>query len=230
MRLFGFSIILIKIVFFIIISLQVYADTGVNQLPMYGGIDRTKNPEFIQEDKLFIAKASHTFGTREHASEGYVERGFDLYSENKYDKSMERFNQAWLLSQDNPYVYLGFGLLLNKDEQCCETYKMFKLANEKGLKESGFLADYAYKSTQCALLKEKNVQQELFNVSNNLHKQASQTPSKALRAYVYHSWAKSYFLQQNFLKAQEMIEQSRNFDGTIDSSLVQALENKVHGN
>ena len=217
----------LKISFFLIISLQVFANSEEHQRPMYGGVDRTKNPEFIQENKLFIIKATHAFGTREHASEGYVERGFDLYSKNKFNKSMEHFNQAWLLNEENPYVYLGFGLLLNKEEQSCEAYKMFNMANKKGLKESGFLADYAYTSSQCALSKEQGEQQDLFNLSNKLHSEAAHTPDKALLAYVYHSWAKSYFLQENIIKSQEMIEQSRNLGGTIDNALVQALQIKL---
>jgi predicted Zn-dependent protease len=214
----------IKASFFLIISTQVFADTKEQQLPMYGGTDRYSNPEFIDKDKLFIAKATRTFGTREHASEGYVEHGFEHYSNNKFNKSMQRFNQAWLLNPDNPYVYLGFGLLLNKKEQSCEATTMFKSANEKGLKESGFLADYAYTSAQCALLKEKNEQQELFDVSNDLHNVASQTTNKPLRAYVYHSWARSYFLQNNFSKSKEMIELSKSLSGKIDPALLQSIK------
>ena len=143
---------------------------------------------------------------------------------------MERFNQAWLLNPKNSYIYLGFGLLLNKNEQSCDAYKMFKLANEMGLNENGFLADYAYTSAQCALLNEKDEQQKLFNISNDLHKQASLTPNKSLRAYVYHSWAKSFFLQNNFIKSLEMIEQSKTLGGSIDNALVQALKNNDSGN
>ena len=221
---------LIKIISFIfLVSLSFFATAEEKQRPMLGDNDRTKHPELIENDNLFIAQATRTFGTREHASEGYVERGFDLYSNNKLNESMERFNQAWLLDHENPYVYLGFGLLLNKDELSCEATTMFKLAHEKGLKESGFLADYATTSTQCALIKEKNKRTELFNVSNELHNQASQTPNKSLRAYVYHSWAKSYFFQEKFLTSQEMLELSRNLGGTIDTALLELIKEKLMG-
>jgi hypothetical protein len=208
----------------LIISLQVSAEQSERSSPMYGGVNRSDNPEFITQNNSLIAKATRTFGTREYASEGYVEHGFDHYASGEFTKSMSRFNQAWLLNPDNPYVYLGFGLLLNKEKKSCEANKMFKLANEKGLKESGFLADYAYTSSQCALLKDENERQTLFNTSNNLYNVAIQTSNQRLLAYVYHSWAKSYYLQGNFLKSQEMIEQSKNLGGTIDSSLLQALK------
>jgi len=223
----GNSVKIISIIF--LVSLSFFATAEEKQRPMFGNNDRTKHPESIENDNLFIAKATHTFGTREHASEGYVERGFDLYSNNKLNESMKCFNQAWLLDNENPYVYLGFGLLLNKDELPCEATAMFKLAHKKGLKESGFLADYATTSTQCALINEKNERIELFNVSNELHNQASQTPHKLLRAYVYNSWAKSYFSQENFLKSQEMIELSKNLGGTIDTALLESIKEKLKG-
>jgi tetratricopeptide (TPR) repeat protein len=226
MQLFVFKHLLKKTAVLFSISISVLAASDDIQLPLYGGIDRNKHPELMEQDNRFIAKAISTFGTREHASEGYVESGFDLFSDNKFDKSMKRFNQAWLLNEDNPYVYLGFGLLLNKKEQSCEASKMFKQANDKGLKESGFLADYAHTTTICALTKEKNSQTELFNTSNKLHHQAIETPNEALRAYVFHSWAKSYFLQGDFSKSKVMIKQSKKLGGKIDAALEQSIKEK----
>ncbi len=223
----SFISFLINISFFFVISLHASAEEFEEQLPMYGNTDRSKNPDFVVQDNSLIAKATRSFGTREHASEGYVERGFEHYANKEFDKSMDRFNQAWLLNPENPYVYLGFGLLLNKEEQSCQANEMFKLANEKGLKENGFLADYAHTSSQCALLKKDNDRTALFNASNNLYSVAAQTSNQRLLAYVYHSWAKSYYLQENFIKSQEMIEQSKNLGGTIDNSLLQALRAKT---
>jgi tetratricopeptide (TPR) repeat protein len=203
------------------------ADTNINYLPLYGGIDRSNNAELIKQDSVFIAKATRTFGTREHASEGYVERAFDLYSENKFDKSMTHFNQAWLLNHDNPYIYLGYGLILNKKQQSCEASEMFKLAMEKGLNESGFLADYAQTTTVCALSNETELQTALFNKSNELFSLATQTPNTTLQAYVYHSWAKSYFLQKDFYKSQTMIDKSKKLGGQIDATLEQSVKERL---
>lgn len=207
--------VFIKVSCLLIISLPAFAEQSEQQTPMYNATDTS-----------FMASAINSFGTREHASEGYVEHGFAHYSNNKFKKSMRRFNQAWLLEPDNPYAYAypGFGLLLQKKEQTCQTYKMFKLANDKGLKESGFLADYAYTSSQCASLKEAKEKQDLFNVANTLYKAATQTSNQRLLAYVYHSWAKSHILQKDLIKAQEMVDLSKSFGGSIDSSLLQSLK------
>jgi hypothetical protein len=211
--------------FVLIYSQHSFSEVTFDQQPMYADLDRDSSPEYISQDNDLIAKATRTFGTREHASEGYTEKGFDHYSNNEFDKSMKRFNQAWLLNPENPYPYLGFGLLMNVNKQSCKTYEMFKLANDKGLNENGFLADYAYASSQCALMKDESEQLELFNISNKLHEQASKTSSKRVLAYVYHSWAKSFFLQKEFNKTDELIELSKSLGGEIDKSLLKAMEN-----
>jgi hypothetical protein len=215
---------LIRLSLLLFLSQFSFAESTEDFLPMYGGRDRSQTPGFVAQDNELIAKATRMFGTREHASEGYVEKGFDHYTENELEQSMKRFNQAWLLNQENPFPYLGFGLLLNKTQQSCEAYNMFKLANEKGLKENGFLADYAYTTSECALLKKESEQIELFELSNNLHELATQTSNKKLLAYIYHSWAKSYLLQNDLIKTKEMIEQSKLLGGSIDTSLLQAIE------
>lgn len=211
------------------ISIPVLADENSNSqlFQLYSDMDRSHKPELIEQDNVFMAKATHTFGTREHAAEGYIERGFDLYGEDKLIESMERFNQAWLLDKDNPYVYLGYGLIFKKNKQSCNATKQFQLANEKGLKESGFIADYAYTLTECALSKEKEQQTDLFQQSNNLHKHAIETQNKPLRAYVYHSWAKSFFLQGNYLKSQDMLEQSKILNGKNDVALEKSIQEKL---
>ncbi len=211
----------------ILVSLNVFAENSDQQLPMYGDIGRSNDSEFVEQDKKLIAEATRIFGTREHASEGYVERAFEHYSNNEFDKSMSFFNQAWILNKENPFVYLGFGLLMNRKAKPCEAYDMFKQANEKGLKEEGFLADYAHTTSQCALLKEEDVKENLFIASNNLYKLAIQTPNKQLLAYVYHSWAKSCFLQKNFSKSLELLEQSKKLGGTIDSVFQQTLLEQI---
>lgn len=209
----------------LISSIAVAADKAPEHQPMYGGMDRTKDEQLIKEDTIFINGATRTFSTRELASAGYVERGFDLYAKNKLDKSMWRFNQAWLLDKNNHYVYLGFGLLLKKNEKPCEAIDMFKIAKEKGLKESGFLADYALTCSECAATKNGREKEDLFSLANKLHDKAINTPHQTLQAYVYHSWAKSYFLQGNFPNAKQMLEQSKQLGGKIDNDLLTKLNN-----
>ena len=211
--------------FALFFSQPLYAEVIYEQQPMYEKHKNSESTAFTDENEGLLDKAIRTFGTKEHASEGYTEKGFDHYSNNEFNKSMKRFNQAWLLNPNNPYPYLGFALLMNVNKQSCDAYDMFKLANEKGIKENGFLADYAYTTSQCAVTKDKDEKERLFKRSNDLHEQATQTPNKRLLAYVYHSWAKSYFLQENIDKTNEMIDASKSLGGKIDASLLEQVEN-----
>jgi hypothetical protein len=43
--------------------------TRVDEVPMYGGLDRTKFPELVEADKQFISGAMQEFGSREKASQ-----------------------------------------------------------------------------------------------------------------------------------------------------------------
>ena len=140
---------------------------------------------------------------------------------------MRRFNEAWLLNSKNAYIYLGYGLLYNNEEKFCKAMEMFTQAYKKGLIESGFLADYAYTTTKCALTKGNQLQKVLFNDANNLSHQASQTTNKRLKAYAYQAWAKSYFLQNDFMNSQEMLKKAKKNDGAIDTKFEQSLKAKI---
>ena len=50
--------LLLRASFFLIISIQVFADANEQQLPMYDGIHRSSNPKFIDKDNQLIAKAT----------------------------------------------------------------------------------------------------------------------------------------------------------------------------
>lgn len=217
----------LKTSLFLIFTGSSLASTDSSLLPMYGGEDRKNNAELLKKDNEFIVKTTRLFSGREHAAEGHVEQGFEMYSQNKFDKAMQHFNQAWLLNPDNAYVYLGYGLLYNNEKKSCKSVAMFMQAHKKGLNESGFLSDYAYTTTNCALTKENQLQKELFSDANDLHKQSSQSQNRALQAYAYYSWAKSYFLQNDLSNSQVMLEQSKNLGGKADTQFEQSLKERL---
>ena len=216
----------ILLIFLSLSSSFVFADTEPHYLLMYGDVDKSSDDLLTEADNIFIVRAIRTFGTREHASEGYTEHGFNHYSENKLDKSMQRFNQAWLLNRDNQFVYLGFGLLLIKQNKLCEATEQFSIAREKGLDEGGFLADYAHTLTKCALLKNKDEQNNLFSYSNKLYEEAIKTHHNNVRAYAYHSWAKSYFLQNDYSNSLIMLNESIANGGKPDEQLAKLIKEK----
>ncbi len=223
---------MIKQTLFLMITLflnQTVLATGSNEsLPMYGGMDRAADPELSKQDYLFIAGATKTFGTREHASTGYVDSGFDFFLEKKYDRAMVRFNEAWLLDPDNPYVYLGFGSVLKSKQQYCEAMKMFDYASSKGLDEPRFLADHALTINQCAVFDQANASASHGTMANSLYEQAVLTPNPKHRAYVYQSWARSALLNRNIERAGNMVKEAQKLGANIDPTLLDDISNAAN--
>jgi tetratricopeptide (TPR) repeat protein len=109
------------------------AERPMNELPMYGGqhdpsVDR--NPDF---------------------SKDAVKRGWKAYYEGDPDKAMRRFNQAWMFNRDNPEVYWGFGLVMQRraekestKENLKEAIELLALAHEKAPQDGRILGDLAF--------------------------------------------------------------------------------------
>lgn len=191
--------------------------------PMYGNSDAGNSDGIASENAQFLAQATNTFGTREHASIGYVDSGFEAHLENKDQLAMQRFNEAWLLNPDNPYPYVGFGVLYKKQQQYCKAKDMFALAASKQLQDAGFLADYALIISQCADSSNANDRSILFTQANEIYLQAEETPNPKVLAYVYQSWAESLLLQDNVEKARLMLDEAAALGATIKPALAAAI-------
>src|SRR5258706_3516970 len=99
--------------------------TRIDEVPMYGGVDRNSVPELKSADEKLIADTSAHYGSREKAAEAFIEQGFRFYNQDNLVQAMRRFNQGWLLDHNNPQVYWGFGAVLSDQEKMCEAMKHF---------------------------------------------------------------------------------------------------------
>ena len=97
--------------------------TKVNQLPMYGGIEKSKEQQQIDDD--FIDACDKYFKDRNEATQHHIDKGWEYFYKNKLDTAMMRFNQAWLLDSLNADVYWGFGNILGQQQKFQESLKFF---------------------------------------------------------------------------------------------------------
>jgi len=81
------------------------AGNPIDQLPMYGGVDRWVHQNIADTDRIFSEKMVQQFGSREAAAAHQADYAFRLYQSDNYAKAMRRFNQAWLLDPENADVY-----------------------------------------------------------------------------------------------------------------------------
>ncbi|MCW1926640.1 hypothetical protein OKA05_29070 [Luteolibacter arcticus] len=115
---------------------------GIDQVPMYGGMDREAVPVLKEGDRQFIEGASSAFGGRKAASKAWADRGFRLYAQGDAKTAMARFNQAWLLDAKNPESFWGFGLILRDRGDFEGGRKMLRRAHAMGLREKRFVETY----------------------------------------------------------------------------------------
>ena len=102
--------------------------TLIDQVPMYGGMDRSQYPELKAADEKLTEDASKHFGSREKAAAAWIEQGFRFYQQDRLDMAMRRFNQAWLLDPNNAEVYAGFAAVLHDQGKNCPAMKMMEEA------------------------------------------------------------------------------------------------------
>jgi Tfp pilus assembly protein PilF len=199
---------------------------GIDQVPMYGDIDRQSVPELGAADKKLIEDATKEFGSRDKASAAFIRQGFILYSQNDNAKAMKRFNQAWLLNPDNPEVYWGFGSVLHDQGKNCEALKLMQKALSYKVYLSGLYPDTTRIYALCASsdnalsseTKKTYYDRELYETA-----EAKDTD----KVYVYSSWASALYWQGNYREAWEKVTKQRELGGAPNEKFLSLLKAKM---
>lgn len=201
----------------------------IDQVPMYGGMDRSTIPELKAGDEKLIADTTNHYGTREKASAAFVNNGFVYYQRDDLTNAMRRFNQAWLLNPRNPEVYAGFGSVLHDKGGNCEAMQMMERAIELNPPRfQGIHPDAARLITLCAV-SDKGLTSEakfkLFERSESLYKKAEEIePNKR---YVYRSWATAYYWREQYSDAWAMVAKERAAGGNPSEKFLGLLREKM---
>jgi tetratricopeptide (TPR) repeat protein len=191
--------------------------TRIDEVPMYGGLDRSKSAELKAADEKFIFDVTQHYGSREKAGRVWVEQGFRFQKQDSFGLAMRRFNQAWLLDPANPEVYAGFAAVLHDQGRNCEAMQM----SDKTLALNpptfqGIYTDSARIFTLCAVSDKTlspEAKTELLNRSDAIYKKAEEVePDKR---YLYSSWATAYYWREQYTEAWLMVAKARAVgDGT----------------
>ncbi len=167
--------------------------TPIDQVPMYGGMDRAANPRLKKGDDEFIGNVTRHYGSREKASIAFAEQGFAFYQRNENAKAMRRFNQAWLLNPNNPDAYWGFSVVAHDKGEYCEAIDLMETGLSKGPLHKSYMPDLAVLYAACALhgnLSTGQEQQRHYDRSNELFLAAEQD-SEVSKPYLYFQWART---------------------------------------
>lgn len=122
---------------------EIQSKTNIRLLPKYGNVEKT--PEQLESDNKFIEETMRMEqfnGNKTTASNHMINLGFQYLYKGDLKTAMYRFNQAYLLDNENTDIYWGFGgvyLSLSQLEKAKEQY-------EEGLnlnpKNTHLLTDY----------------------------------------------------------------------------------------
>ena len=202
----------------------------IDQVPMYGGIDRSANPRLAEGDKQFLEQVIKEYGNKRTASEKFVDQGFRFYHGNNMSNAMKRFNQAWLLDDSNPEVYHGFASVLLNHEKDCEALTMMNKAvgldwGGRWINRSGFYTDLGFITAMCAgygsdMTADKK--QSMALESEQWFNKAKADES-VNGQYLYDKWWKALYHMRNYSRAWEKIAEMKAYGGTPDSDMLPYL-------
>ena len=200
--------------------------TPIDQVPMYGGMDRSANPTLKAADDKLIQDTTQHYGTREKASMSFANTAFNYYRQGNVDFAMRRFNQAWLMNPNNPEIYWGFASVLHDHGNYCEGLKLLELGLSKGHIQKGYMPDHAVLYAACALhgagispeQKSEYIRKstEIFN--------SAELDTDVPKPYLYFQWARTNYALEQYASAWEKVHEYRKhtkepFDATLLSRL-----------
>ncbi len=202
--------------------------TPIDQVPMYGGLNRQANPLLRAADEQFILGVTKAFGTREIASGRSVEQGIRFYQLDDDGMAMKRFNQAWLLNPQNPGAFWGFAIIAHDTGRNCEAREMMERALGLGLQKPIALADAGRIYTLCAVSDESltaEAKRVYLAQSDQLYERAiTQAPNND---YIYGSWATALYWRGDYRSAWEMVAKERTAGGTPSGQFLSILREKM---
>ncbi|MES2697688.1 MAG: hypothetical protein V4773_29765 [Verrucomicrobiota bacterium] len=200
----------------------------IDQVPMYGGMDRQAVPLLKKADEDFIQRTSAAFGGRERAAATWVEQGFKFHKAGDLPKAMARFNQAWLLDPKNPEVYWGFGSVLHDRNEAFAAYDMLKRAYALGFRDAGFLADLG-KVALVRIVERKDLaetQKASFQrESEGFFDEAVKTQKDL--GYIYGVWASARYWQEDYAGAWAKVNLARTHGGVLPPAFLKKLSQKM---
>lgn len=179
----------------------------INTLPMYGGVP--KSAAQLEADRKFIEEVAKQAGSREMAAERAVQLGWQSFYGGDMATAMKRFNQAWLLTPENPGVFWGFGAVTGSQRKFDESLKFFERSRVLAPKNPRMLVDFALTLSGKAGLgtRDRAEREALFARAHGLLNEAEQMEQKY--PLLYANRAILYFFQGDYVAAWRNVDRAQ---------------------
>ncbi|MET0069190.1 MAG: hypothetical protein ABW096_04070 [Candidatus Thiodiazotropha sp.] len=204
----------------------------IDEVPMYGGMDRSSMPELKDGDEKFISSVTEKFGSREKASTAWVDQGFKFYKDDQLGMAMRRFNQAWLLDPENPEVYWGFAAVLTDQEKYCEAANHIDMAFAKGKIQDSALPDAGIMYSGCVAVNSGLTESEksaYISKTDAVFNEALESPAVSDK-YVYFHWSRAMYALKDWESAWDKVQKYESSTGETMSSQFKDAIRKNMGN
>lgn len=202
--------------------------TRIDEVPMYGGMDRSAIPELKAGDEKLIADTTRQWGSREKASLAFTGQGFRFYARDQLDMAMRRFNQAWLLDPSNPHAYWGFGAVLHDQDRMCDAMAHYEKALSFNHYISGLYPDAARAISLCGVQNKvlsDEERQKLFTRADARYREAAERDQN--KGYVYVSWATVQYLRGDYAQSWSAVKKAQENGAQLPPRFMTLLKSKM---
>ncbi|KKR31772.1 MAG: Tetratricopeptide TPR_1 repeat-containing protein [Candidatus Falkowbacteria bacterium GW2011_GWF2_39_8] len=188
----------------------------VNTLPMYGGMDKTESiDEFKKLGNQRFVESKNT-----------VELGWQYYNQKDFDTAMKRFNQAWMLDQENPDVFWGFGIISAEKGNIDDAIKYLKMAYQLGPKNSEIAYNLGYMHSQKSYASNLSKTDKDFNLNEAIKYFEQATLINPKVDYYYGEWASALYELGQYEASLKKVELAEMY-GKGDPVFRKMVEEKI---
>jgi len=211
------------------------AQQPVNELPMYGETNLSKNAE--EANRQLIDWATHEYKNLALASKDAAQRGWKAYYQGDLETAIKRFNQAWLFDKENPEAYWGFGLVMgqrasedNPETSLKDSIRFLQMANERAPKNGRIMGDLAFSHTILGHYYESETQsdaeaQKQFETAGELFVQAFKADSEYPPTVA--NWSVFYFYTGDYQKAKSKADEAMKMGYSFSPDYISDLQAKM---
>ena len=177
------------------------------------------------DDQKFLAEMDTRFkGDRNKASAEWAARGWSTLRQGKADEAMQRFNQSWLLQNNNGNALWGMGQIEANRGKATESLALFGEANRMIGFDLDFAIDYARAQSLAGVkLGDKKLMDEAFKRFAQLHTRA---PKNTLNLQ---NWAIALYYTGQYAAAWDKVKaaQATPRGAEVDKKFVADLQRKM---
>ena len=194
-----------------------------NLLPKYGSLPKTEWQKAA--DAKFIAAIDEQYhGDRNKASADLAARGWQYVAERNLAEAMRRFNQAWLLNNNNGTALWGMAAIQASWGKFDSALKLFAEAEKFVGSEINFSVDYAKALAMAGVsLNNGDMLKDAFVRFEGIYQKAPQNTQNL------QNWAIALFSQERYSEAWAKVKlaEATPNKGELDPRFLAALQSRM---